>query len=443
MEGLLQKLIESFWLKYKSIPIMVLISAFVCLNCIPEKQDGNYIKLFCAIGICFLITLVYSALCINKNRLPRAKRKAKAVLFVIDTETDRFYDDVKYKLGSNFDDYINHSSLFSFTPLYIKKNSLPHYDFYDKQGLLSLVEKTRTMFVVDIKYRVDDISQAENFEIRVNLGVVHPMFTQTYNQIIANDLTLVQRPVSKKRFRKNDLLEQFDVTAQQLSLICKYLIGLVLLLQQQTESACNLLRESYELSKSLRSTVNDPIFRFIEKRFVLSCLICANLYIDHFVRDKDLSYLDKMNVLLEEINSIYPGLPQYYSKKAYYEIAKNRDSKAAEEFVNKEKSIASSKVWKYSEAFLTAYNGLSPLQIYRKYNSAFKIEYNLLYIADYIEFVLQNEPERVGLFLAAALVYEEIGDKQLAHYYYERYQSVNNNDKFEPILQDRLERTSN
>ena len=172
-----------------------------------------------------------------------------------------------------------------------------------------------------------------------------------------------------------------------------------MLLQQKTETACNLLRESYELSKISRSSVNDPIFRLVEKRFILACLICTNLYTELFSRDKDLTYLDKMNLLLEEINSICPGLPQYFSKKAYYEIAKNRDAKAAGEFVHKEKIVSPSKIWKYSEAFLTAYNGHSPLQIYKKYNSAFKVDYNLLFIADYIEFVIQNEPERVGLFL--------------------------------------------
>ena len=65
--------------------------------------------------------------------------------------------------------------------------------------MMLLLEKTRTMFVVDIRYRVDDISSAEKYEIRINLGVVHPTFNDTKNNIISSDLAFVQRAVSKKR----------------------------------------------------------------------------------------------------------------------------------------------------------------------------------------------------------------------------------------------------
>ena len=149
-----------------------------------------------------------------------------------------------------------------------------------------------------------------------------------------------------------------------------------------------------------------------------------------------------MNTLLDEMNSIRPGLPMYYSKKAYYEIAKNHDARLAEEYVIKQKSIDSRKAWKYSEAFLAAYNGKSPMTIYKKYKNAFKVDHNLIEIVDYIEFILLNEPERFGLLLAAGLVYEELGDNELSHQYYIRYQSVNHNTNFEEILREKIKNTA-
>ena len=442
MEATLQKLFEKYWLKYKSIPVFFVICLIMCAPFIPSKPDDNPIRLYYIVGICLIAFLLYCYFCYENNRLPKAKRGKRAVLFVIDAETDLLFNDVKNKLGSSFEDYINSSSHFSFVPIYIKKDSIQHYDFNNETSMLELLEKTRTMFVVDIKYRVDDISHADKYDIRINLGVVHPTFTETKNKVIKSDLKLIQRSVSKKRFLKNNLLEQFDVTAQQLSLICKYIIGLVMLLQQQTESSCDLLREAYEMSKRTRTAIDDPIYRLIENRFVSACILCSDYYLERFTCEKELVYLDKMNSLIEEMNLIRPGLPHFYANKAYYEIAKNRDSKQAEVYIIKQRSTDPSKIWKYSDAFLAAYNGKSPLIIYKKYKSAFKVEYNLVYIADYIEFILLDDPERIGLYLAAALVYEELGDNKLAHHYYCKYKNVNNNEKFEEILSEKLKKTS-
>ena len=82
------------------------------------------------------------------------------------------------------------------------------------------------------------------------------------------------------------------------------------------------------------------------------------------------------------------------------------------------------------------------MTIYKKYKNAFKVDHNLIEIVDYIEFILLNEPERFGLLLAAGLVYEELGDNELSHQYYIRYQSVNHNTNFEEILREKIKNTA-
>ena len=318
------------------------------------------------------------------------------------------------------------------------KSLVPNYNLDDSDSVLRLLSKTRTIFLVDIKYLVDDVSHAENYEIGINFGIIHPTFDNKTAAVLRNDMRFVQKPIRKNRFTKSHLLEQFDVTAQQLSTICKYIVGLVLLLSHQPEVAYNLLLESMEMARSVRSSVDDPILRLVENRVVSSCLILSDYYIELFGKNKNMEYLDKMNQVIEKANEIRPRLPLYFTRKAYYAIAKDRDAQAASEYVSQAKCVDSDKAWRYSEAFIAAFTGKSPLTIYRKYESAFKVEYNLVQIVDFIEYILNDEPERTGLILAAGLVYDEMGDKKLAFDYYRKYLKINTNETIHSILEGRM-----
>lgn len=438
MKEFLSKLIEKFWLKYKSLPIVFLFLATVCVPFVPKAEDDSFIQLKLVIMICLSVFVIYFCLCVSNNRLPHAKKGTCAVLFVVDAETEVFFNDIKNKLICNFDEYINFNSHFSFSPVYIRKTDIPDYSLNNKDSMLRLLTKTGTMFVVDVKYRVDDVTHAEKYEIGFNFGVIHPTFADSITSVLKNDMHLLQKRVRKKRFERSHLLEQFDVTAQQLSLICKYIVGFVMLLSQQPQAAYELLREVYVLAKEMRTSVDDPLLKLVELRLVSACLINAELDIDRFSQTKELRFLDHMDQMVEEANFLRPGLPQYYTCKAYYEIAKNRDAKAAAEYVSKAKCIDSSKSWRYSDAFLAAFTGKSPLTIYKKYMYAFKVDYNLIQIVDYIEYIISEEPERTGLFLAAGLVYEEMGDRELSNCYFKKYLDANTNSTIQDLLEEKM-----
>lgn len=95
-------------------------------------------------------------------------------------------------------------------------------------------------------------------------------------------------------------------------------------------------------------------------------------------------------------------------------LKENGDIKTAKECVGKCKSCRTDDAWKYSEAFLAAYQGFAPSTVIAKYQQAFKVEYsNLINIADYVEYILEKEPLRKELHLAAGLIYEGIGDVRL------------------------------
>ena len=72
--------------------------------------------------------------------------------------------------------------------------------------------------------------------------------------------------------------------------------------------------------------------------------------------------------------------------------------------------------------------------IYRKYNQAFKYNQHLNRIVDYIEYILDNHPDKTSLHLAAALVYDEIGDKILSEQHFNQYFASHDDDRLKKVL---------
>ena len=158
---------------------------------------------------------------------------------------------------------------------------------------------------------------------------------------------------------------------------------------------------------------------------------------DAFYLDENEGVLNDINSKLEEINSIIPNTYDYYLGKAFFHVAYNANIHAARECVKTCKQYKGQNSWRYSDAFLAAYEMRSPLLIYRKYATAFKYEQDLNRIVYYIEYMLDKEPERIGLHLAAGLVYHEIDEKQLSTEHLQQYLSECWNDGLFHILTEK------
>lgn len=118
-------------------------------------------------------------------------------------------------------------------------------------------------------------------------------------------------------------------------------------------------------------------------------------------------------------------------------VIKHNSLPRARECVKTCKQYKGQNSWRYSDAFLAAYEMRSPLLIYRKYATAFKYEQDLNRIVYYIEYMLDKEPERIGLHLAAGLVYHEIDEKQLSTEHLQQYLSECWNDGLFHILTEK------
>ena len=130
----------------------------------------------------------------------------------------------------------------------------------------------------------------------------------------------------------------------------------------------------------------------------------------------DENELEKVNDMLEKAKECCGMTYEYCLNKAYYYIAKKQDSQKANELINLCKQIKQApQIWRYSEAFLKAYDNKSISAILNSYNAAFRVPYNIPDLIIFIESVLEREPKRSGLLLAVGILYKNLGDEELAN----------------------------
>ena len=105
LQELFHSLLEKLWKKWLSVPILVAIMVLTLIANLPEEwklENTNAIK-FYVLSVAFLLFLVsYVVICAKENRLPHAS--SLAVLFIIDTENEALYNDIKHRLVTNFND---------------------------------------------------------------------------------------------------------------------------------------------------------------------------------------------------------------------------------------------------------------------------------------------------------------------------------------------------
>ena len=157
----------------------------------------------------------------------KAKKGQNAVLFVVDAETDQFFNDEKKKIVETFESAEYNKG--EFQALCIKSERIKKVDLTKEDQAVELLEKAHCVFLVLVKYRVDNVSNAENYEMRINSGVLHPYFEHTAMQILQHDLNDLMHPIQKSKFVKKQTIDVCNATAVSLSIVCSYILGLVFL----------------------------------------------------------------------------------------------------------------------------------------------------------------------------------------------------------------------
>ena len=422
MESKLADKLEEYWLKPKSIPIalILLVIGYVVLISAVSAWDGITLntKAYCIIGAIFVFTWgVYDVVCLICYRLPKAPKGYLSVLFCIEAESEKLLSAAKSKLVSNFNSSLDGNSKVRFRALCVSKKRVVKYNLQEDKDCLSLLQRTGSTLLVNVRYVTDDTDNSEIFELKINYGVRHPYFNETAQKALSYDLSQLGSPIRSQRFEKRNTIDVFNFTTQALVFACQYIIGFVTLLTGDGENSLVLLQQAKDTAKrndgkgfdvkSLVQVVDDRMFA-AHNQVATKCLKA-------FQEDYSMKHLCDMEEALEAANRIHPDTYSYNLGKAYVLVMLHQDGTAARKCIEKCKQSNQNQDWKYSEAFLCAYAERTPGMVMSKYNKAFMVPYdNPLELADYIELVIEREPDKLMLHLAVGLIYNHMGAIKLA-----------------------------
>lgn len=440
MEWMQSLLVEKLWKKWTSVPILFVIIIFALLPNFPDEwgfDNLGAIKFYILSFVLLVIFLSYIMICAKENKLPKAK--SLSVLFIIDTENETLYNDVKNKLVTNFNDNFWGENDNRFSSVCIKLSDLKRYDLQRKEDQIEILKKTNCALFVRVRYHVDDVTNTENYETDINYGIVHPILQKQAKDMLQWEMNALAVPIKKRRFQKAQTLDTLDFTAQALSIICQYLYALVCLLTGKIKDAYVILHRMREDARcGTEASRRYDISVLVNRRLFQACMGIAEENYDIFYKEKTISALETINTIMDEANTIFPNTYDYYLGKAYYYVAHDLDGEKAKKCICECKKISGIDTWKYSDAFLAAFFHYSPQTILQKYKIAFHVEQDLPRIADYIEYIIEKAPDRCDLHFAAGLVYDKLGDPILAQEHFEQYLETENGKKAKKYIKAKL-----
>lgn len=436
MDTLIDKFLEHFWMKPVSIPIVWIIAIVASIPNLPESFEQIPWKTYCLIPIYAIAAIWYTIYCVQHNRLPRAKDLLSSVLFIIDAENDHFFHEVEKKLASEFEEISSQESKVHFHSLCIEKQKVKKYDLHKSQDIVDLLNKVNCIFFILIKHRVDLTTNAENFSIQIEYGVLHGEIEEkARTMLLQTDMKNLCSPIKQRKFPKADSIDEMTFTAITLSIICKYVVGLTMLLTGDCKRAYDLFHDlKSALSQDNPEFIAPGFEEILNNRIFFTCIAVATYDLDLFFENKDEKLLMDVDSKIEEANRIQPNTYAYFLTKAYVLVALNGDIMQIKNCIEMCKKDKRRNNWRYSDAFLTAYENKAAMTIYKKYTQAFKYDEPLNRIVDYIEYILDNRPERSSLHLAAALVYDEIGESILSKQHFDLYYSTHDDTRLKKLL---------
>ncbi len=416
-------LLSKFLLKYKSIPFAVLLCATPVFLSLPYDGTGLSTKFGVSLSISFLSLLVYICFTINANILPSVPKGKIGVLFIITCENKKTFEHVKYCLVDKFKELTQRFVLPDIYIICIDAKSIPKFDISRHKDYAKLLLRTKCLFAVKTRYTVDDTENAEHFEMEINYSLLHPMLRPEVKELLQREMNTFAIGVAQQQFKKEDCLQTFNITAQKLSYLCEYFLGVLFILNQDYSVARNIFinlhnyvaQDRGSFASSFLATVN---IRIAETGFVLAKLEHVKYRLSH-----DKAYMLRYREIIEETNKYVKDTYGYFLDCAMLAIVLERDSAQAAKYVEKCKLLNERSDWRYSDAFLAAYDDMNPLKVYRKYQVAFRSEFNPLYIIEFIENALDEEPKRGSLHLALILIYNEINDTVLLHKHIAMYRN--------------------
>lgn len=428
-----EKLTDEIWGKVWSIPIFVIISILtatpIILNILSSisyimtedgitysvpKMEAVYISI--AIVICFVVLNIWNLIfVISKTHIKRARRGMAGILVYIDTNDIQIYKETIRKFGEEFKDNLLNGFDVIYVPFGKKKIE------YRTKKIVPFLQKKHCILFLNIGINYDKDNTTVIYDMKINGSIIHASYPDEIEKEFQRIFSALLYDFKNVEFQSKEMIKRLRVTATEMSLACEYIIGLSLFLNGDFNRAELVFSDILK-----RKPINEQwekVYWGIQRIRHDMFMIFAMIHMEKYQRQcDDEMTLDKVNDMLEHAKACCGMTYEYCLNKAYYCIAQKQDSKKAGELINLCKQMKHvSQIWKYSEAFLKAYDNKSIGSIVTSYNSALHVPYNITELIVFIESVLEREPNRYGLLLAVGILYRSLGDDKLADDCIEKY----------------------
>lgn len=419
-------MIDEIWGRWWSIPIFLGISITVVTPILIKilslmsytlteesmtytmpRKEGVYISI--AIMASFILLNLWNFLFVySKNHIKSARRGRTGILIYIDTDDSHVYKETIRKFGEELKNNLYNGFDVIYVPYGKKKIE------YKSKKIVPLLRRKHCVLFLNVGVDFDKDGTNVIYDMRISGSIIHVSYPESIEKEFQKIFSALLSDFKSIEFQSKEMIKRLRVTATEMSIACEYIIGLSLFLNGNFHKAELVFADILK-----RKPLNEQwkkVYLSIQIIRHDMFIILAMIYMEKYQRQcNDEESLDKVNVMLENARECCGMTFEYCLNKAYYCIAKNQDSKSANELINCCKQMKQkSQIWKYSEAFLKAYDNKSIDAIVTSYNSALRIPYNITDLIVFIEQVLVREPNRIGLFLAAGILYRNLGDDKLA-----------------------------
>jgi hypothetical protein len=425
----IMEFIQQSWLKTIGLFASIVVSIFVELAIFAKIDIHNSIEIIILLSTIVVILFFWS----KSYRITKTKKNkiGFVVSFHCDDEKERkrFEEDFintirklikQGKTGKSFQLII--------LPERIAKK-INNYDIANK-----IRNKLKAHFILYGRIRLRNFLNNLNHIIEMNGIVGHtPVKEDIRSQLSQEFNELLPRRVNFKE--GNDLLG-FDFTSDWTNIVVKYIIGIAATISNDFDYAINLYDDV--LSHLNKKQTNFPVFVKLQRRVPLRLaeiyMVKAGSSYNKWLENQDFKYIEEIGTSIEKIDPLHRNLYGYLTIKSIYIFLEKRDFQTAINLLKKCKKIEDP-TWHLSLAFLYAYSGDLRLSI-REYKKVelypIKQPYCIFQVETFINYILENEPEKYQINYALGYFYWKIkGDNLLAKEHLIKFLAEKEKNKYE------------
>ncbi len=410
MENKLKNLIDlidlllSRWHRRSTLLILVLFSSGVLLWLFSAINFQKIEKSQYLIGGSLLILLV--AYWFYSNRLPRApKGKIGFALGIVADNPDQ-QKKLKRDFSQTLRDLLNRSK-YRYSFVFVE---IPNH-FIDKivspDGAIKFLHDARCSFMVYGKARTITMNGQLQHILNLEGVVAHkPIPTEISKSFSKEFAELFPRRMTISS--EGDLF-QFEITAQWIDVLSKYIIGIAALLSGDIGYAQELFENLKQvlLDKKQNLPALIKIKQRLPSRLEDVYLVQLNILYEEWKRSKDDSLINKMKPILDKLNAVSPhNFDARFYRSIMYFLNGRQISKAKAETLKAQTKKHTT--WQYNYAFLLAYEG-NMNEAVKQYKVAvdevFEEPKVVLEVIEFIMWVLDIEPNKTQLLFCLGMIY--------------------------------------